>query len=761
MAKIPYNVDAYTARLIGRENLSKVDSAVVELVKNTYDADADICILYVDREEKKIYLCDNGTGMTKDIIEEHWMTIGHSSKVKKYKTYKGRIQTGSKGIGRFALDRIARKSIMYTCTEDSKLILKQDWTKFEPNKKITDIYAEIDEVDIDIDTFCKDIKNDSVKKLIMENFLTGTVFQMSELEEEWDIDLFERIKKTLISIASPDLEGIFKIYLFDNNTNIDDARIRSNLINQYDYKLDFKINKNGYANIIINRNEFNLPDDFSDVLNVDKEVRESIDTNIININKPLDEIVAVDLESLKQIGVFSGTLYFLKTSSTSQDREKFMYKDITGRVNPTKKFGGIKIYRDNFKVRPYGDLGSYSFDWLMLSARKTSSPAAISHTKGRWRVRGEQMIGQINISRTNLKLADQANREGIVETKEFNLFRDVILEIISLFEKDRQDMVMRAMEYNSLKYPKVRNEKVVKEFLNNDKKEEKNKDYYNNKYYDEIRPAIKAIIDEKDDKINTLENEISMLTTLATTGIVTNTYIHELRGFSTKLFTEICTAKEMLQFVEEDYKGKKDISSDIKELKEVIDESYQYNGIFNSWFGVTIGSVSKDRRKMKKQNIYNILNKQILGWNKVLESKGIELEFAGEENIEVRCFSYELDSIISNLITNSVSAFESDRNINNNNKINIVLESGTEGFIIKYRDNGPGLINTYKSNPEKIFEAFESNKRNLLGEKFGTGMGMWIVKRNVDLYKGSIDLKKNTDTNNGFYADIRIKGRRN
>ena len=42
MPKIPFNVDAYTAKLIGRENVSKLDGAVLELVKNTYDADASV-----------------------------------------------------------------------------------------------------------------------------------------------------------------------------------------------------------------------------------------------------------------------------------------------------------------------------------------------------------------------------------------------------------------------------------------------------------------------------------------------------------------------------------------------------------------------------------------------------------------------------------------------------------------------------------------------------------------------------------------------
>lgn len=115
MAKIPFNVDAYTARLIGRENVSKLEGAVVELVKNTYDADATYCILYYDEKTDVLYLADNGSGMTEDIIKNHWMTIGRSSKKENFVSQKGRIQTGEKGIGRFALDRIADSCQMLTC----------------------------------------------------------------------------------------------------------------------------------------------------------------------------------------------------------------------------------------------------------------------------------------------------------------------------------------------------------------------------------------------------------------------------------------------------------------------------------------------------------------------------------------------------------------------------------------------------------------------------------------------------------------------
>lgn len=91
--QIPFNVNAYTARLIGRENVSSLDGAILELVKNTYDADATKCILYYDNKEETLYLMDNGCGMNEQIIEEHWMNIGNSSKYKDYITKKGRVQT--------------------------------------------------------------------------------------------------------------------------------------------------------------------------------------------------------------------------------------------------------------------------------------------------------------------------------------------------------------------------------------------------------------------------------------------------------------------------------------------------------------------------------------------------------------------------------------------------------------------------------------------------------------------------------------------
>lgn len=164
--KIPFKVSARTARLIGRENIASSKGAIIELVKNGYDADSKISVVYFDNkfstvmdeisdqyikeltslgisetdildlyekdtenedvyiikgdiaEDKKkqfkntiskfssLYIIDTGEGMTQSIIRDYWMTIGTDNKANDVFTTSGRVKAGAKGIGRFALDKL-------------------------------------------------------------------------------------------------------------------------------------------------------------------------------------------------------------------------------------------------------------------------------------------------------------------------------------------------------------------------------------------------------------------------------------------------------------------------------------------------------------------------------------------------------------------------------------------------------------------------------------------------------------------------------
>ncbi len=77
----------------------------------------------------------------------------------------------------------------------------------------------------------------------------------------------------------------------------------------------------------------------------------------------IEELVpGIDKKTIDSVGDFYGEFYFYKNSSTKKDREKYFYKEIVERKKYSDIFGGIKIYRDNFRIRPYGEAKSSNFD---------------------------------------------------------------------------------------------------------------------------------------------------------------------------------------------------------------------------------------------------------------------------------------------------------------------------------------------------------------------------------------------------------------
>lgn len=156
--KIPFAISARTARLIGMENFANAEGAVVELVKNAYDADADTCIVVADirenRSESKLFIIDNGSGMTDDVIIKHWMTIGTDDKlINTRSSKKKRIKSGAKGIGRFALNRLGASAEMLSFVDEDApngYIWNVDWNKFEEARVLSDVEASLEKIPIEL-----------------------------------------------------------------------------------------------------------------------------------------------------------------------------------------------------------------------------------------------------------------------------------------------------------------------------------------------------------------------------------------------------------------------------------------------------------------------------------------------------------------------------------------------------------------------------------------------------------------------------------
>ena len=338
-------------------------------------------------------------------------------------------------------------------------------------------------------------------------------------------------------------------------------------------------------------------------------------------------------------------------------------------------------------------------------------------------------------------MPDQANREGIVETLAFDVVKEIIIAVIDKFENDRQSVGRKLDSLYEKEHPIEKVEKEIKRISDTITNNEEEKD----KVEDNIRATLaQKVIENKDEKIKDLEDENRMLRNLATTGIVANQYIHETRQCVDDIGLNVTTTEDVLEE-----------NKDIARALTILEETEHNVNTLNSWFKVTISSIRRDKRNMKYTDIKSLINYQIDMWREALDNQNININLKIEDELkEIKCFPYEIESIFSNLISNSVEALRKN-NVNDRDKtINIKVQNTDEGVRIKYKDNGEGLAEGYKENPEKILEAFETNRRNSMGEKIGTGMGMWIIRNIVNDYNGVINLDENKNIKEGFSIDI-------
>lgn len=755
MAKIPFNVSAKTARLIGRENVSNLEGALIELIKNTYDADAKKCVVYYESSTDRLFIIDNGIGMNKDVIINNWMTIGNSTKKESVFTKSGRVNTGEKGIGRFALDRISEKCTMLTVSKDERFEWLVNWENFDSSEMITDTYAELNDISENIPEFLSDLGNEFLCEMLKSDFTgTGTCFVLENLRDQWNEVVIERIKSSLQKLLPPMENNVFELFFFLQDTKTKDARILPDLLNEYDYKLHFEVDDFSECTIQIHRNEFFFGAQFEKIIkkaDFSDEDREYFNDKLIIKEGSIYDFLP-GVEKKINIGPFSGDIYFYKLVLQSDNQEKYYYKNFVTKRTNFKELSGIKIYRDDFLVRPYGIYGTTGYDWLDLSTRKAESPAAVSHKSGSWRVQANQICGQIRISRLNDNLPDKSSREGIVETKEFKLFRELVVNFIEKMEEDRQYVIRKLDQLYKSTAKGEQALKIAKEELNKYKKEEGEKERNNkdNEADNEKKQSYENFhkaISYQEERIQDLQEEMGLLRTLATTGIVVNTYIHEIKALTTQLNVGV---KEAYACLEED--------NDIISAKEELKKLRVLKQKFNSWFKVTIDAVEMDKRKRKKENIGNIIQNSISKWKSVQNNK-IDYVYIENEEIDIRCFPFDFETIISNLVTNSSTIFKNHKV----EKPTIKIEIGRKDdkFYIKYSDNGPGLCEAFKREPQKILKQGVTDRRNANGEVVGTGMGLWIVDSIIQNYKGYIDLRKNIEKENGFFMDLFFEGREN
>ncbi len=773
MAKIPFKVSARTARLIGRENIASSKGAIIELVKNAYDADSSFCIVYFSSDS--LYIIDAGEGMTQSIIINHWMTIGTNNKEVDYFTKSGRVKAGAKGIGRFALDKLGSQCAMVTKFNESVHIdvdeqgNKTNFKAYHWNVNWDDFEGEfktIDKVEADLIGYKElnfkeyiedNINNHKIREILNNNdFINGTILQISNLRENWEDYFVEQLYSDLEVLIPPKEQGNFQLYLFSENEPNKYGEVLGSICDDYDYKLIAKADEEQNVAIKIFRNEYDLetinPKLFEyELFQKAPYTKKDFERGYWEINTSFGELLPgfkkIDTDNiLSQIGAFDFTFYFMKRTYMTPDLEKFFYNKFNSneRKDWLNKFGGIKIFRDEFRVRPYGEVKDSAFDWLRLGARKATSPAPTSHPSGSWKVEPDNVAGAINITRiSNLNFQDKSSREGLQENEVFKVFQNIILKIIAKFEEDRAKIARQMWLFYENVNMDAKNRKQADELAKKILEEDfKNLSQTNNNTHstDSEKVILAKSLRDKEEEIEKLEDEQKMLRGMASSGIVVASFAHELGSLKDILNGRVDNLRKIL--LKDLPSSKFDDSEDFLNPYILLEDMKKQDNKLQNWLNFSLSAARKDKRKRKKVNINGYLNAFKNSWNSILSNRQISFNIETSDNIDeidMRVFEIDLDSIFNNLIVNSIDSFMLQKN-NSNRTIEIIQSDNEKEIIFDYLDNGVGLSEDITDH-QNIFEPLYTTKRNKhTGEEIGTGLGMWLVKTIVKEYDGSIKL---------------------
>jgi signal transduction histidine kinase len=380
---IAFRPRARLLKLIGEELISDEVVAISELVKNAHDADAltvSVVFRRVTVPEGEIEVRDDGLGMDLDTLLGRWMEPAASTKVgaDRLITARGRRVLGEKGVGRFAADKLARHlEILSRCPHSpDELHAVIDWDLYDNDSRMLE-----------------DVKNHWKVKSAEVIRRNGTTLLMRGLRSVWTERMFRRLCLRLGRLLSPSREkDRFTIQIESDEFPEYSGELRSDILEKAPYWIEAQF---------------------------DGQQAIAVKTNRTHV--------------LRQRWNGHGEL------SCGPLRMRLFVFDLEGeavaRIGPRmevrawlKEWTGISIYRDGFRIWPYGEPHD---DWLRLDQRRVNNP--VEHLSN------NQVIGFIDITRDgNPDLMDQTNREGLMNNMAFEDLRRVVYFVLQIIEAERQ-----------------------------------------------------------------------------------------------------------------------------------------------------------------------------------------------------------------------------------------------------------------------------------------------------------------------------------
>lgn len=460
--QLQFKVSAGLKNIIGKELINNEYIAIFELVKNSYDAGAThVKISFYDN---LIEIEDNGHGMTKDDIINKWLFVAYSEKKEENRkeSYRDKIRphtAGAKGIGRFSCDRLGSVLEMYTKTTSESNIntLFVDWTKFEHKDLET-----LESINVKYYNYTDIIvfKNGSGTKLVIKN-----------LADDWDREKVLKLKKSLRKMINPKMlenEDKFDIELY----------MPSEIKN--DKKFD-KDNSQEVINGIVENDVFEKLK--IKTINIKVDINEKGDEITTTINDRGDFIYTKIISNLKynKLHNIQIELFYLNRSA------KHTFVQIMG-LN-VKRYGSVFVYKNNFRVLPYGEPMRDVFD---IDQRKAQGHSRYLGTR--------DLIGRVSIFGNNPDFIETSSRaDGFVTTEASEQLKKFLKEeVLVALEKYVVGIVKWADPDDTgvVLHPEDVVDSIIEEIVKKSKRENLIKFKYNENLFDKVKKSQKQKIDE-------------------------------------------------------------------------------------------------------------------------------------------------------------------------------------------------------------------------------------------------------------------------
>jgi signal transduction histidine kinase len=679
---LSFSVDAGLIDRLGRELVGKAETAISELIKNAYDADArNVEVNFIDAlwSGGTLEISDDGLGMSLNQLKSGFMTISSTEKVHfpRSERYK-RSRAGKKGIGRFATQRLGKKLIIITQTLTSEFALKLtiDWDKYTADQDITKVVNQIE----------------YLPKLKAE----GTTLIIEGLREGWSEATIKRIYRYVSDLFQPDYlsdDSAFKVKFFQVNggKKFEIASPQKMLFDKSVAIIEGFVDANG--------------DGFVGI----KSYRLGLDDYALPIEKSNEERQFKILRNIH----FKAYYFIYNRQEYYTNISQLELRNIQ---KLSHESGGIRLYRNGFRVLPYGEPKD---DWLGLDIR-------YSGVSGQTNIpfSNNNLFGFVEIlDQDGIRFQETASREGLVEnsafeelvsflSRSFEAARNRIAEKITLIRKSKNlsgNGIEESEDENSDK-------KTIEEEF-----EELDKEVQNSSAKD----AIKSI---KERYYQVIE-ELNMLRILASLGLTIGEFTHEIIQFTPSING----------FISKLYESNENDLSTLTILDN-LKKTFANFTSYTSYFNATISENAT--REVKPILITEVVDYFIRNIREdlVRQSNQIEVDSFGYDLYTTPMHISEWSSILYNLYTNSKKAIKRS---GNPGKLKIITGEENGKIYLEFQDNGDGIPD---ENRDRVFNAFFTTSTPAgydapLDEKLtGTGLGLKIVKDIVETYKGTIKI---------------------